>query len=270
MSVYCGVTLFLHLVKLCSKSIPLLEVGYSAFKLQRFREESFMSNILSKVDACVTDNLLEPLQRSKPNRTSANLSETLVPESLPLQENVEWKRQFFQALNLIESELDRRFDQPGMKEAAGREDILVNSAHRKFSSKDISKVQLPSDIEKSRFTMELTLFDDLTKKNDAFPSVPKATEFVLTLNSQTRSLFRELQIFIELCLYVLVSAASLERSFSALKSLKTWLRNTTQKRLRHLNLMHVHLTILHRIDIRALVQKFISITTDRKAAFGVS
>ena len=47
-----------------------------------------MSNTLSIVDVYVTDNVLEPLPRSRPISTSVNLHETLVPESLPLQEDV--------------------------------------------------------------------------------------------------------------------------------------------------------------------------------------
>ena len=58
-------------------------------ELQKFGEESFMSNILSKIDAYVTDNVLEPLPRSRSNRAPVDWRETLVPESLTLQKNVE-------------------------------------------------------------------------------------------------------------------------------------------------------------------------------------
>ena len=112
-----------------------------------------------------------------------------MPESPPSQEGVEWRHQFFEALDLIDSEIDRRFNQPCMKEAA--------------------------------------------------------------------------ENFIGLCLCLSVSSASSERSFSALKRLKTWLRNVTQKRLTHLALMQVLLTILDRADILALIQKSINITPER-------
>ena len=88
------------------------------------------------------------------------------------------KCQFFKALDLIESELNSRFDRPGMIEAAARKDILVNFANCKFSSEDMSKVQLPFDIEKSRLTIALALLGDLTTRNDPFPSVPKVAKFV--------------------------------------------------------------------------------------------
>ena len=60
-------------------------------------------------------------------------------------------------LDLIDSELERWSDQQGMKEVVARADILVNSVNRKFSSEDMSKLQLSSGIEKSRLTMERTL-----------------------------------------------------------------------------------------------------------------
>ena len=48
-----------------------------------------MGNIVGAVDAYVTDKMLEPLPRSRSNRTPVNLDETLAPQSLRLQENVE-------------------------------------------------------------------------------------------------------------------------------------------------------------------------------------
>ena len=165
-----------------------------------------MSNILGKVDAYVTDYVLEPLPRSRPNRTPVNLRETSVPESRPLQEDVEWRSQFFEALDSIESELDRRFDQPGMKEIVAREDILDNSAKRKFSSEDMSKVQLPFDIEKFCLTMRLTLLSGLSTRKDPLLSVPKVAEFVSNLNSQTKSLFKQFENFIGLFVLARVSS----------------------------------------------------------------
>ena len=41
-----------------------------------------------------------------------------------LKEDVEWRRHFFEALDLKESELNKRFGLPGMKETATRKDIF--------------------------------------------------------------------------------------------------------------------------------------------------
>ena len=71
---------------------------------------SLIHNILRKVGACVEDNVLKSLPRSMSNRIPANLGETLVTESLLLHDNVEWRRQFLEAFDLVQSELDRRFD----------------------------------------------------------------------------------------------------------------------------------------------------------------
>ncbi|KAM3842253.1 trace amine-associated receptor 13c-like [Diretmus argenteus] len=61
-----------------------------------------------------------------------------------------------------------------------------------------------------------------------------------------------------------------ERSFSALRRLKTWTRSTmTQKRLTHLTIMHVHSDIVDTLDIHALMREFISITPERKSIFGM-
>ena len=44
---------------------------------------------MSAVDAYVMDKMPEPLPRSRPYITPVDLGETLVPQSLPLQEKVE-------------------------------------------------------------------------------------------------------------------------------------------------------------------------------------
>ncbi|KAJ8935671.1 hypothetical protein NQ314_012692 [Rhamnusium bicolor] len=51
------------------------------------------------------------------------------------------------------------------------------------------------------------------------------------------------------------NVASAERSFSALKRLKTWLRNQmTQRRLLELALLHIHLDL--NIDIENVMNRF--------------
>ena len=83
--------------------------------------------------------------------------------------------------------------------------------------------------------MELTLLRDYTADWQLI-SVQELADFVTELNPQTRIMFKQVTRTLELRLSLHVSAALSERSFSALKRLKTWLRSTlTQKRLTHMH-----------------------------------
>lgn len=66
-----------------------------------------------------------------------------------------------------------------------------------------------------------------------------------------------------------VSSSEAERSFNALRRLKTWLRTTmTQARLNHAAVCHVHQDRLDNINIKEICQQFICANDWRHHAFG--
>ena len=66
-----------------------------------------------------------------------------------------------------------------------------------------------------------------------------------------------------------VSSCEAERSFSSLRRLKTWLRNSmTQSRLYAIIVCHAHQNILDDVDLDRLGAEFVSRSRTRKAAFG--
>ncbi len=111
---------------------------------------------------------------------------------------------------------------------------------------------------------------NLPTKKETLRTVQELGLYVSNLQPQTRGLFKEVEKLLQLCFCLPVSTASSERSFSALRCLKTWLRNSvTQKRLTHMALLHVHRDILDHINVQDLMREFISVTPERKAMFGV-
>ncbi|KAJ8966871.1 hypothetical protein NQ314_003265 [Rhamnusium bicolor] len=70
-----------------------------------------------------------------------------------------------------------------------------------------------------------------------------------------KDIFPNCNILLQILLTLPVSVASAERSFSALKRLKTWQRNQmTQGRLLGLALLHIHLDL--NIDIENVMNRF--------------
>lgn len=84
-----------------------------------------------------------------------------------------------------------------------------------------------------------------------------------------RGLFDQVESLVRLLLVIPVSSAEAERSFSALRRLKTWLRTTmTQVRLNNLAVCHVHQGKLDNTDLTEICQPFISVIDRRRHVFG--
>ena len=77
--------------------------------------------------------------------------------------------------------------------------------------------------------------------------------------SEVRSLFDQVERLVRLLLVRPVSTCEAERTFSALRRLKRWLRSSmSQKRLNSVAMCHVHHDILDILDLNTLMNEFIS------------
>ena len=73
-----------------------------------------------------------------------------------------------------------------------------------------------------------------------------------------RTFYSEVIKLLKLILVMPATNAISERSFSALKRVKTYLRTTmTQRRLNHLMLLHVHIDKTDNIDLKEISDDFV-------------
>ena len=74
---------------------------------------------------------------------------------------------------------------------------------------------------------------------------------------------------LKLVLVMPATNATSERSFSTLRRLKTYLRNSmTQQRLNNLMVLHVHKDLTDRLDLASIVNEFIGESEHRTKFFG--
>ena len=86
---------------------------------------------------------------------------------------------------------------------------------------------------------------------------------------ELRGEYSDVEKLVRLLLTSPASSAEAERSFSTLRRLKTWLRSTmTQLRLNSVAVCHVHQEVFDVIDVRALMEEFISRNETRASMFG--
>ena len=132
------------------------------------------------------------------------------------------------------------------------------------------------DIDAEKAMQEIRMLPDLCSAHSAQSvasreNVSKPTtaiewaNFFASQPDTVRQLFRDTIKIVS----ILATAASAERTFSALRRLKTWLRQTmTQKRLTHLALIHCHRERGAKCHIKRLGHEFSNKTSERRTTFG--
>ena len=101
------------------------------------------------------------------------------------------------------------------------------------------------------------------------PTFSDILDYLKTLDKPARNLYCEVVTIAKLLLVMPASNATSERSFSALRRIKTYLRTTmTQERLNNLMLLHVHQELIDKIDLLEVAEEFVSDSKHRLSLFG--
>ncbi|XP_068235704.1 zinc finger MYM-type protein 1-like [Palaemon carinicauda] len=86
---------------------------------------------------------------------------------------------------------------------------------------------------------------------------------------EVRRMFPQVEALLRLLLVSPASSCTAERSLSALRRLKTWLRSSmSQQRLNHLMICHVHRDRLATLSPQAIAEEFIRAEDKRRTIFG--
>lgn len=89
-------------------------------------------------------------------------------------------------------------------------------------------------------------------------SLTKPTSIVETLEDSNKALYPAIYAILLVLLTMPVATATVERSFSVLKRVKTYLRSTmNQERLSSLALLHIHREV--EIDVNQVIDEFSSL-----------
>jgi len=127
-------------------------------------------------------------------------------------------------------------------------------------------VSFYQDFHKSRLERQLTMLADICR--DAH-SVADVVAHLRCKSPDLRSVFDEVERLLNLLLVVPASSATAERSFSALRRLKSYLRaSMKQERLNHVAILNVHQDRLDKVDLQKLTGDFVSANEYRRSVFG--
>lgn len=121
------------------------------------------------------------------------------------------------------------------------------------------------EIDWADLKIQLQLF----RRKRSVRNLSDAVDILKGMAPELRGEYSEVEKLVRLLLVSPASSAEAERSFSALRRLKTWLRTTmTQRRLNSLAVCHVHQQVLDLVDVDALIEEFVSRNETRASMFG--
>ena len=192
-----------------------------------------------------------------------------------------FRKQYFEVLDLLISELQRRFQQKrGMPVAAIIEKILLDAANGAHNNGELpQELQLyKNDIDLARFKIQLQMIPDLirTRNQKLTNSAPitKVTNVrticdIMNDVTISKDMLSEVHRMLQIFYTVPVTTSTAERTFSALRRLKTFLRSTmSQPRLNHMMTLYVHKDQTDRLCVNVIARMFVNVNDRRKQYFG--
>ena len=131
--------------------------------------------------------------------------------------------------------------------------------------------RLEGDVDVPKLSSELNLLASFVKEVQPDLKDITSIQTVIDVMKQGKltKVFSELHSVIKLYLTVPLSNATAERSFSALRRIKTYLRSTlTQEHLNHFLVLNAHRELLDRIDVNEVCQSVMKVNERRRKYFG--
>lgn len=231
--------------------------------------EKFWVTMLDKASVENVDQPVLPRKRRVPPSREVGVSDG----ENPATPKDHYRRIYFEALDVIMATITERFDQPGYLVYKDLQTLLLDAANDKqFSEEAFQTVRTlyAEDFDADVLKMQLSILQaEFTKSKHSKPrTLQDIKEFISNLEG-TRSLLSEVVKLITLVLVMPATNASSERSFSALRRVKTYLRSTmTQSRLNHLMILHVHKEHTDKLDLIKVACDFVQNNEHRYNLFG--
>ena len=237
--------------------------------LQSMRDEALFSNYWKSITAKAKEMDVSepglPRGRKRPRRyedgeASAEFHST--PEEY-------YRVYYYEVLDLMIQCLTDRFDQPGYKMFSTMEQLLLKGCQGKAYEGELKAVMemYHEDINENSLVVQFKTFSlQLKDQNITFKQI---YDHLKKESQAARSLYSEIVILVKLILAIPATNASSERSFSALRRIKTYLRSSmTQLRLNNLMVLYVHRERLEQLNLEDIGNEFIDVNEHRQAIFG--
>ena len=185
-----------------------------------------------------------------------------------------FRHKYFETLDLAVGEIERRFKQEDIGIIRSLELFLIENANdNSMSMPDNLETYLrEAGFELERIKVQIVMLPNVIKTSST--SIKRVTSVRTIINAMAESdiykgMLPEIDKLLKLYLTFPVTTATVERSFSSLRRVKTYLRSTmTSCRLNNLFLLYIHQERTDAIDLYKIAKDFISVNNRRKKYFG--
>ncbi len=173
----------------------------------------------------------------------------------------EYKRMYFEALDLVVNCITARFNQPGYVMYKTLEELLLLAANRKEFEVEFKAVTdfYGSDFDSYRLRGQLEVLSAHYKDSCSSVSFHDVGEYLMGLSTALKAHYSEVVTLVKLIQVLPATNATSERTFSAMRRVKSYLRATmTQERLNHLMVLHVHKSKTDSLDLIDVANTFVN------------
>ena len=221
--------------------------------------DMFWSKVTQKANELEIGEPVLPRKRKRPVRYEDGQGEAYYPDTPKSL----YKVVYFSSLDVINSCIKIRFDQPGYQVLRQLESLMLKAVNQEDFTEELEAVScFYNEVDKGLLETHLsTLSAFFHSSQAAGPSVSTFNdlkEFFTKLRPPQKSLISQVIFLYRMVLLAPATNAVSERSCSALRRTKTWLRTTmNQDRLNYCLLLHTHQSLTDQIDIRSIASEFI-------------
>lgn len=182
---------------------------------------------------------------------------------------------YYEAIDLVIEAITERFDQPGYKIYRNLEDLILNTCRGQRNEEELDFVCnfYKDDLDKQQLRAQLpllfALFNDVQKSEKREITIHNVLKILCQLSSPQQLAFSQVFIVMKLLLVMPATNSCSERSFSALRRLKTHLRSTmSQLRLNNLLVLHIHKNETDAMNLADIGNEFVASKDLRLRMFG--
>lgn len=239
----------------------LLAVSHTLDRLKVLRSDDEYAALFSKVEDDAEKLGLEEAAKPRTRRVPRRLEATATAGEAHVFEDTKtyYRSVYYTMLDVAHSALQSRFDQESFKIVNCLEETLLNGTIQGL------ELGLYPEIDISRLRVQLPMF----RSSYQYESVEDARCILQKASIEVKELFSEVCTLIRLLAVLPASSCESERSFSAMRRLKTYLRSTmSQQRLNNVAVCHVHCKRLRSINVRKVMQDFVCLNDSRMHLFG--
>ena len=175
-------------------------------------------------------------------------------------------------MDLVISSIKERFDQPGYDIYKNLEELLLKTLKKEENNDCFLAVTnfYGSDLNPNELLLQLNVLQaNFPPKIAKSATIFDVKDYILSLSPLERGLMSEICSVLQLFLVMPSTNATSERTFSALRRIKTYLRSTmSQERLNNLLTLHVHQNYTDSLDLVEIANEFITGSESRLSTFG--